>query len=649
LFNQLTEAEKELLSNAQDNSLSTDISSAVLTEYSADKILYTLKDTTDADGGAIQVYEYSTENTGSLYTVSFADVGINNGEYIIVEYAAQGRIYQWVGQGAGNFKPVKKLVAPNKKEMLDIKLDYQAGEYSTVYLESAFSNQDKNLFSDIDRIRGFAFKGGFNLKDKPISIPGGYKLSLITDIELLGKNFHGIDRIRRVEFDRDWSYVQNDSIKSNDLVISSVIGLKKNAANTLSYKVNFRNKESLLSGFQHNLEVNKTLGRIQVNVNGFRMNSTVLYNQAVWNKLYSEVFIKGFVQPGYRYILEQNTMTNGADSIISSANYFSSHEIFIRNNPEKKTKFELAYTTREDKAPYLGELGRSGVSENIRTRFTTVIDNNHRVTAVLNYRTFDNLLTTEDEVESITGRINWTGDVIKKVFRSELNYSIANARVPKREYIFIEVPTGEGTHTWRDENEDGIKDLNEFYEAIHFDERNYIKLYVNGTEFLDAYENLFSYRANLRAPKSWKDKGGVLNLLSRISNITSWTSHYRITDTNLAARFAPFLVNIDHNMVLSMKEALRSTIFINKANPRFGMNIGYASFRKKYLYTNGFESRSDEELNLVARLNISRYYNIKFRSTRAFRENSSDYLEGRNYEIIDYSVGPSVSWQPNPT
>ncbi|MEN8248244.1 MAG: hypothetical protein ABFS32_04885 [Bacteroidota bacterium] len=652
LFNHLSVSEKEILSSVGDNLDDAISLSAIQANYSPEKILYALRDTTDESGNLHHIYIHSTDINEPLYSVSFSEVDANKGDYNISEYAAQGRIYEWIGKDLGDYMPYKKLVAPGKKEMLDLRVDMEAGKYAGVYLESAFSNHDLNLFSAIGNSnnRGYALKGGYYINEKPLSILKSYKLQLSTDLEYLGANFNGIDRIRRVEFDRDWSYSPVDLPNDNDFVINTSAGLRKDANNGFLYQVNYRNKETQLKGIQHNLDLNKALGLMQVNVRGFRMKSTMINNQALWNKLYSEIYLKGFVQPGYRLLLEQNTVDNGLDSLISSANYFTSHEVFLRNSPEKNTLFELAYTTREDKSPVAGELANSGRSENIRSKLTTTIENNHRINVILNYRTFDNMVSTNDEaIESITGRIDWTGDIIKKVFRSELNYSISNARVPRREYIFIEVPTGEGTHTWRDENEDGVMDLNEFYEAIHFDERNYIKLYVNGTEFLDAYENIFNYRANIRAPGSWKDKGGLLTLLSRISNITSWTSHYRITDTNLAARFAPFLVDIEDNMVLSMKEALRSTLFINKANPKFGVNIGYANYRKKYLYTNGFESRSDEEYNFVARWNITKHYNLKLKSFSAQRKNKSDYLEGRNYEINDYSVGPSISWQPNPT
>ena len=651
LFNELSEADKELLESVGNDVDKAVVPSAKLTEYSPDRILYYLKDTVGQSGALVKVYEHTNLEQDSLYSISFSDIGEGKGSYEIKEYLAQGRIYSWVGSGNGRYVPFKQLAAPNKKEMLDLTGSLQIGKHSQVYMESAFSNHDKNQFSYIDNElnKGFALKGGVIIKDKPISGFGEYNLQLRADVEYLDKNFNAIDRFRRVEFDRDWSYLSIDSVTAHDLVISSSIGLRKDAGNGFLYKFNSRNKEGQVVGNQQTLQLNKGFGKLQINADGFLMNSDLSENQASWKKVFSEIYFKGIIQPGYRYIFEQNLVSNFTDSIISSANYFAANEFYIRNDPSKNTKFEIAYSLRDDKTPQNGELTQSGKSENVRAKLSTTIKDNHNISMVLNYRVFDDLITQVDAVESVTGRIDWTGDIIKRVFRNELNYSVANARVPKREYVFVNVPTGEGTHTWRDDNLDGIKDLDEFYEAIHFDERNYIKLYVNTTEFVDAFENIFNYRATLNAPRSWRTKPGILHLLSKISNTTSWASHYRTSEDNLNARLIPFIADIDETQVLSLREALRTTFFINKTNPKFGVNVGYANFRKKFLYTNGFESRADEEVNLSIRWNMTRHYNFKLNSVSANKANRSDYLEGRNYDISDYKLGPSFSWQPKPT
>jgi hypothetical protein len=651
LLYDLSDEDKMFLKEVGNNLDSAVILSATMVPYSESKILYDLVDTVDQNLQPVRIFKYSGAVVDSLFSVTFNDFGSGKGSYRIKEYLAQGRIYEWVGPGKGNFEPYRKMVAPTKKEMVDLKLSLQTGEHSSIYIESAFSNQDLNLFSELDneQNKGFAVRTGYRLADKPIANLSKSSFSFFTDVEFLNRDFRAIDRFRRVEFDRDWGYHNTDTIRTSDLVIRSGLKLATDIQNQISYGLSLRNKEDRLAGTQHELLLNKSIGKVQLELDGFLMNSDIQSAMTSWRKMNADLYWQGRVVPGYRFSMQQNTVKSNRDSVISSANYFSTHEIYLRNSARSKTRFELAYNIREDKAPIAGEMFAADYSKNIRFRLNRDFDNGHRLGMVFNYRFFDEYSPTSDVLESISGRLDWSGDLIQNVLRHELNYAVANTRVPRREYVFVEVPTGEGTHTWRDDNMDGVKDLDEFYEAVYFDERNYVKMYVNTTEFLDAYENILNYRANLRMPTSWRRKGGILSLLARISNTTSWSSNYRTTEESLDARLVPFLADIDENQVLSLREAIRSTFFINKSNPKFGMSFGYAKFRKKHLYSNGFEGRSDEEYNATFRFNINRKYNIKLSSLNAKRLNRSDYLAGRNYDINEYRLGPSFSWQPKPT
>ena len=69
------------------------------------------------------------------------------------------------------------------------------------------------------------------------------------------------------------------------------------------------------------------------------------------------------------------------------------------------------------------------------------------------------------------GRVDWNATFFDQIIQSDFSYNLSNSRELRREFIFIPVATGEGTHTWRDDNGDGVQDLNEFYIAINPDEK----------------------------------------------------------------------------------------------------------------------------------------------------------------------------------
>ena len=155
------------------------------------------------------------------------------------------------------------------------------------------------------------------------------------------------------------------------------------------------------------------------------------------------------------------------------------------------------------------------------------------------------------------GRIDWTGHFLNKHIRSELTYATNNGRELKREFIFLQVSTGEGTHTWRDLNADGVQDLGEFFEAVNFDERNYAKIFVPTDEFIQAFSNLFNYRFSGKMPSNWQSEGGFKAILSKISNVTAVNLDKKITDDDIAARFFPFSNDVSDENLLAIRQSIQ--------------------------------------------------------------------------------------------
>ena len=185
------------------------------------------------------------------------------------------------------------------------------------------------------------------------------------------------------------------------------------------------------------------------------------------------------------------------------------------------------------------------------------------------------------------GRVDWVGSFFDRIVRSELNYNLSNSRELRREFIFIQVPTGQGTHTWRDDNGDGIQDLNEFYLAINPDEKNYAKIFVPTDTFEEAFNTIISYRFNLNFPRAWNNEAGIKKVISHFSNTTAWSLNSKITDDDLGSRLLP--TNVPDSLVLGLNESVRSTLFFNRSNTKFGADIGIAQIQNKqfvHLYRN---------------------------------------------------------------
>ena len=649
--------DKELMRDIGDNLDEAVKISAQEVPYNQDEIQYELIDTVDIDLNASQIFVHSINSEAILYRVVFSEIGTGKGNYNLTNSTANGRVYEWVSPvnniSQGNYAPLVQIPAPNRKDMVTLGGGVELSKYEKVFTEVAFSKNDLNLVSDLDSEddNGFALKGGFESLNRPVGFIKNYLFSANANFEFDNEYFNPIDRFRYIEYDRDWNYVPEETQdQSSDHILTIAAKAEKNALNRFGYKMVKRKRDLYIDGTQHYLDYSQGIGNFQLITDAFFLRNTTNTFNSDWNKISAEAYYKTKIfVPGYKLTIDENEIRAlNSDSITSTAMNFREHMFFINSNDSLKTKFGFSYSLREDQSPIEGVLKRGNESRTARFFINSNFNANQKLNFLLTYRNNTNYLVTgtpKDE-ETLIARSDWYASFFKRHVRSDLTYAIGSGRELKREFLYIQVATGEGTHTWRDDNGDGIQDLGEFYIAINADEKNYIKIFVPTNDYVFAYENNFNYRLNFEMPRSWKKSAGLKKLISRISSSSSWNIIKRITNPDLAARILPFYNDIPTEDILSLKETIRSRIFFNRSNPGLGLDFGYFRSSNKQLMSQCFESRSREDYSANARVNLSKTYNIKVSYLWGTSASNSDFLQGRQYVIDRNKVQPELVWQP---
>ena len=650
--------DRMLLNSIGDNTEAAVISGADSVGFNENLVLYKQIDTLDLSGAVQSIFKFSVNPDSARFNVSFSDVGFGNGDYVLVSGSTNGRIYRWVspqnGQPQGSYAPVTQISTPSSKQMFTVGGGYKITESDRIYTELAFSNHDANLFSSLgnEDNQGYAVKVGYEKSPVDLGMLPGYKISGHANLEYDNENFRAIDRFRSIEFNRNWGISNNSTLLSPDNIMNAGIRVEEDQNNRIDYRISGRIRGEEVNGTQHWIDGSKRLGRIQLNSELFILNNDQEVQRSEWKRWVGEAayHTKIFV-PGYRYTSDRNQVFAVAnDSIFATAMNFNEHQVFLRNSDTLKTRFNLNYALREDRLPLEGELVENNRAQTANLSVGSTIKDNHNIDITFTYRDLENLRVenTEDRNDrTIQGRLDWAGSFVDDHIRNELTYAINNSRELRREFIFLQVNTGEGTHTWRDLNGDGIQDLSEFFEAINPDERNYVKIFVPTDEFIEAFSNLFNYRFSAKMPRSWRNEGGIKSLLGRLSNVTTINLDKKITDDDVGARFFPFSNNVNDEDLIAIRQNIRSTFFFNRANPGYAMDFGVNLSEGKQLLTNGIESRNNEEYNLNLRYNLNRNYNFTIRMLTGQKSNFSDFLEGRNFIIDTRRIGPEVAWQPS--
>lgn len=649
----LTDKEKWMLMNIiPDKDQSATLPGWDSIGYNETRILYKKIDTVSLSGEEMVIFEISNNADSAIYEVTFSGVGWGKGDYVRKNMALNGQFFEWVGPGIGNYLPVKIVPLPDMKQMITIRSELEIDKNNSIFSEFALSNHQNNLYNKaLEGQKGFAMKSGWLIKDKEVPFLSGYSFTGQIDVEYDHKDFNVIDRFRYVEYDRNWSYNPiNDTIKSSDKIINFSGSLNKDGLNRFDVSVSRRIKEGIVDGWQ-----GKAVGGIDfkhLNFSGdlFLMKNDNDYHSSKWIRYQINSYFKTkYFFPGYQYSVDNNTVTPSlSDSIVSTAMNFEEHLFFIRNNDTLKTRFNLNYSIRKDRIPVYGEMKDRNLSKTVNLMLGTSKGKLGKADLSLIYRQLAYLEDSINQDEnSLLGRFDWFVQMLKGHVQSEVSYVIGNSRELKREYVFIQVPTGEGTHTWRDQNNDGVQDLSEFYVAINPDERNFIKLFTPTDDYVLAYDNNLNYRLTVDMPRAWRNYSGIKKLLGKFSNSLFINLKQKINQDNLWDNIFFKGKNIDTDQLLSYRENIRNTLHYNRSNPKYGIDFMYHQLNYKQLISNGFESRDQTLLKLISRLNIKGDYNFRLILSKTNLASESDFLEGRNFLIQGKTIKTTFEWQPS--
>lgn len=619
--------------------------------FNPDQVLYTKVPSPDVIGDSI--YQLITSATALMYTVSFTQV--QNGDYNLNTGSNNGRVYTYVGKGRGSYLPLRRLALPNRKTLTQLSWQQSINKNQQLITHLAYSNQNSNLYSKLPAAQqtGYAINTQYIWKEQ--ALVKNYKWKANLQYEQLSKDFKAIDRFRSIEFEREWNGRSGDSLPATDHLITLQTQIAESTNRNLQTTLKRRSKGDNVDGFITESKLLYTKGFLQLNGNQYFMQNKTSLQTANWNRYTGGVTLNTkIVKPQYEYTTERSQVSAGkTDSIISTANNYFSHSVFVTNPDSAKQTFKLGYTQRTDKLPLEGKLVNASTAHNYTAETVLPGKADRQLSMLISYRNLQSLnpelnLVNASEQEAIQGRLNWQGTYLNQCLRNELTYILNNGRELQREYRFVKAPIlGEGTHFYlSDLNGNGLQDLDEFVIATRPEQREYIKIFVATNTYIQAFSNQLVYRINLQTPQSWKQKKGLLKVMSKLSNISSIQAEQRSTSSDLSERLNP-LANTKAEALLSQIRNLKSNLFYDRSNPDFALELGVNQNINKQLNTNGFETRRNTEWRFSARKNIGYYHNVQLNTTTGNRIAESDFLDNRNFNINQYVVSPEWSFQPN--
>lgn len=673
----LTDQQKLLLAGIGDTLQNAWTLSADSVGFNTSEVLYDRKDTLVGTGLYKDVYVYSTDSSKAHYRLAFTYVGAGKGNYRSSSASANGKVYEWIvpdtltGLPRGSYEPVRLLITPKTRQMVTAGAEWKVSRHSRLMAEGAMSRYDVNTFSPYEKANDAGFGTKLNW-DLSLPVPSGRTdssskhqtdkdpMNLIAGIqyEFLQSHFTPIERFRPVEFERDWNR-PSASQKSDQHIASARIGLTKKE-NLLSYEFRTFLEGTYYEGRRHGARVNWSAGGFQLNADGSYLDAASYINTSKFMRHQASLskkfpIRKAALVTGIRSHSEDNLFrSKTTDTLLAGSLRFFEWQPFVDWIDSSGNKYSLFYKQRNDQAPYWSStvsetrMERSTFSESFGGAMELIRNPRSQLRLTGSYRRLSILnaqLTSLKPENTLIGRAEYNFDAWKGLITSGTFYEVGSGLEVKKDFIFLEVAPGQGTHIWSDYNGNGIRELNEFEVSPFPQEANFLKLWVPTDDYISAFTNQFSEVLTLNPSARWSQKKGLRKFLSKFSNQAAYRTDRKTTNSNLAIAYHPFLSDTKDSTLVTLNSSFRNTFSILPMHSVFNMDVSWQDMRNKTLLENDTSTRQNKFYDSRLRWNMNRRWSVQGQYKEGFKENESRLFASRNFRIHFYELEPRLNFQ----
>ncbi len=644
--------QKQFLSNIGDSIQNALYPAAVLDTFAVGKILYE-----KIYVGLDSFYQYSTNPILAKYNLSFVDVRPGNGNYIPDFNGANGKVYRYVapiaGVKQGQYEPVQILVTPKKQQIVNLGIDHAFSKTTLLKTEFATSNNDVNTFSSKNNgdDRGWAAK--FQLSnEKILQVAKKLQLNTALDYEYVQSKFKPLERLRTVEFSRDWG-LPFTLLPANESIIRATAGLSDKSNHSLTYGFINYNRSDKYNGIQNTLQHNAAWKGWQINNQFVITNFNAATDKGTFLRpvidISKELKQINNWRLGLRYAIEKNEVrNNNTDTLTPVAFSFDTYSVYLKSDEGKRNRYGITFFTRSDKYPVSKEFIRGDRSLNLNLQ-TELLANPKRQfylnTTFRKLKVYNVAVSKQKEDETILGRAEYVMNEWKGLLTGNVLYEVGAGQEQRRDFAYLEVPAGTGQYAWIDYNNDGVQQLNEFELAAFVDQAKFIRVFTPTNEFIKANFTTFNYSLNI-SPRSLltsPDLKGIKKFLSRLNLVTSLqTSKKSIAKGTF--EFNPFKYNVNDTALVTLTTTILNTASFNRYSSKWGMDLSNLRNTGKSLLTYGYESRKLNEWLIKWRWNINRAFSLTINGKKGENALYTPQFANRNYQLSIYSLEPFMTF-----
>ena len=630
----LTDAQKQILANAGDDTNAMVSESAFVDVFDENKVLY--KKVTQ---GAVEVFEYSQNLNDILYFVTFTNVGQNNGDYVLDRSTAVGNIYLYVGVNQGNFSPIVRLTAPNKFQAFVFKTNYNSQKKTKIDVELAVSNNDANLYSSIDDANNVAPAVKVNWEQ--VLLDRKWQLKSKISHEFVQKNYTIENRWEPIEFNRDWNILTNNATKN---YFQSELTLQNKKKDFILYRFNHLNYLNTFNGNKHEVQSKMNLNKTTFYVDGsFLENTSTLEDNSFY-------VVKGKVEQGFNkkwlgaFInFETNSRQNiNTKDFINTSHRFKEYEAYFGVGDSTKVFAKFGVNLRTNDSIKSNAFTEINDRRTFYVNSRLIKNKNTNLNIFANYRFTKNQFT-EDE-KTLNSKVVFNQKLFKNFINLNTVYETSSGNVARQEFIYVKTEPGLGYYTWIDYNNDGIQDFDEFEIAEFQDQAEYLRLPKPNLRFIATQRAKFTQLLTLN-PRVWSTKNGLLKVISKFNNQTYLSVENEQERIGDSFNFNPFQLNEDHLIGLNFN--VKNSLYFNKNLQNYSTTYTYGKNRNKQQFLIGSQENNIELHQIDFAHQFKTFWLFELMGKTSENDLQTENFNNRNYTIKANEIQPKISFLYN--
>ena len=638
----LSEEQVSILQQAGDDRALMVAPSAVADTFSENKILYK-----KVNLSGIDIFVFSSNPEDALFNVRFSLVGQNIGNYVLSNSSAISRIFQYVppvnGQPQGNYEPIIQLTAPTKIQIGGLHGTYHPSEKTKVGFEVAGSKNDLNLFSTEDDGNNSGFAGRIEFEQSLLSTTDTLKISGLGSLDIVNRNFVNVERIYNQEFNRDWNLLNPTG---NQQFITAGIAASHPRYGTAQYEFQQLSFSENFTGSRHVLRAALRANKIRSTTSGSLLSSESDTVQSNFFRIHNATtYSLNNAWIGAKISQEDNQIKNGDMETLSPLSQkYQAYEAFVGVGDSTKVYVEGGYQYRLNDSVRNNTISRVNSRNSYYLKSKLLNSTASQLSIFVNYQVLKDELGDALDDQSLNSRILYNQRLFDGGIQLNTTLESNNGVIAQQEFTYLKVEPGQGVYTWKDYNNNGVQELDEFEIAQYQDEAEYVRILLPNQVFLKIRENAFSQILTLN-PQAWVNKEGLFKTLSHFYNQTSFQLNRKVRRNNDDLLLNPFEDRGDDQ--LGLTQNFRNALFYNRGKQHYTTSYTFLASSTSNLISLGLQTSKLQSHQLNFNHKVWESWLITFKGIMGDTESISENFEARNFLLDSYELNPKLSYLVN--